>query len=100
MSHSAGSADASAKTNDLRTAATQFVSSAFVLPVLAQLRQSPLAPKAGPFAFNDVDKRFGPLLDQHLADRVTQAARFSIVDTIVNRYTQAAASTTTLNATA
>ena len=40
----------------------------------------------GPFAPNISEKRFGPLMDQHIADRITKAANFPLVDVIVDRY--------------
>jgi hypothetical protein len=69
-----------------RAAATQFVASAFVLPVLETLRNSPFAPTTGPFAPGTAEKRFGPLLDQHFADAVTKGAQFNLVDTIMKRF--------------
>ena len=68
---------------DARTAATQFVATAFVMPVLEMLRESPFA--AEPFAPNAAQKRFGPMLDWQIADRVTGAANFPLVDSIVQR---------------
>ena len=66
-----------------REAATQFVASAFILPVLASLRESSGAD--GPFAPGPAERRFGPLLDTHIADHVAEAARFPLVDTLVDR---------------
>jgi len=53
--------------------------------VLSQLRDSSLKSKTGPFAQSTVEKRFGPLLDERLADQITQAAKFPLIDAIVNR---------------
>lgn len=80
-----------AKSNDVdavRKAATEFVATAFIRPVLSQLRESTLRPKNGPFAENAAEKRFGPLLDERLADQITKAARFPLIDTIVDRVTR------------
>jgi Rod binding domain-containing protein len=72
------------KREQVREAAEQLVASAFIVPVLASMRETSKA--AGPFAPGTVERRFGPLLDQHLADRITQASRFTLVDAIVDRY--------------
>lgn len=68
----------------LREAAEQLVSSAFISPVLGAMRDNTMA--EGPFAPGDVERRFGPLLDQHFADRIVAGSRFSLIDTIVDRY--------------
>ena len=73
----------------VRKAATEFVSTAFIRPVLSQLRESPLRPSSGPFAENTGEKRFGPLLDERIADNVTKAAKFPLINTIVDRVTRA-----------
>jgi len=61
-----------------RTAMQQFVSATFVEPLLSQLRSTSQA--EGPFAPGDAERRFGPLLDQHLADRMTASGNFPLVD--------------------
>lgn len=68
----------------LRAAAEQMIASTFITPVLASLRENSTA--VGPFAPSIAEQRFGPLLDQHFADRVVQASNFSLVDAIVQRY--------------
>jgi len=70
----------------LRQAVEGLVSSALVLPALATLRESSLA--AQPFAPGPAEKRFGPLLDQHIADRITSAADFPLVEAIVDKLAQ------------
>jgi hypothetical protein len=72
--------------DELREAATKLVSTALVLPVLSSLHESPLRAQRGPFALNSAEKRFGPLLDEHLADRITRSANFTLIDTIVKRF--------------
>lgn len=67
-----------------REAASQLVSSAFILPVLAALRESQFLEP--PFAPTFAERRFQPLLDQQIADRITSAANFPLVDAIVDRY--------------
>ena len=83
---SLGGAGKSGNREAVRGAAEDFVSSALVLPVLSGLRESSLNVKGGPLARSSVEKRFGPLLDQRLADQITKAAKFSLVDTIVDRF--------------
>ena len=60
--------------------ARKLVSIAFIEPVLAQLRETSQA--AGPFAPGDAERRFGPLFDQHVADRITSSANFPLVDSL------------------
>lgn len=66
-----------------REAATAFVSSAFIMPVLAALREGSAA--EGPFAPGTAERRFGPMLDQQLADRITGAARFPLVEALMQQ---------------
>lgn len=66
-----------------RDAATRLVSSAFVMPVLASMHDSPFLEP--PFAPTFAQKQFQPLLDRHLADRITGGANFPLVDVIVDR---------------
>ncbi|MEM7228259.1 MAG: hypothetical protein AAF432_05510 [Planctomycetota bacterium] len=68
----------------LHAAAEGLVSTAFIQPVLSMLREQNQA--AGPFAPSAAERRFGPLLDEMIADRVTSSANFPLVDAIVNRY--------------
>jgi hypothetical protein len=65
-----------------RGAAEQMVASAFIMPVLAKLRESPFL--TGPFAPGDAERRFGPLMDQHVADRITAGDHFPLVDQITD----------------
>ncbi len=66
-----------------REAATQLVASALLVPVLDALYERPLAEP--PFAPTAAEKRFAPLLSQHLADRIIGAANFPLVDAILDR---------------
>ena len=68
-----------------REAATSFVASAFLMPILATLHESPFELKA-PFAPGIGEQRFSPLLDQHLSDRIAKASNFPLVDVIVDRF--------------
>jgi hypothetical protein len=72
---------------EAREAAGQLVASTFLMPILSKLRETSQA--AGPFAPSTAEKRFGPLLDQHLADRIIKASNFDIVDVIADRYATA-----------
>ena len=67
----------------IRQAAAQLVSSTFILPVLQSMHDSPFLKP--PFAPGYAEKRFRPLLDQHVADRLTSAARFPLIDVITDR---------------
>ena len=66
-----------------REAATRLVSSVFIMPVLASLHDSPFLEP--PFAPSFAEKQFQPLLDQHVADRITGASNFPLVDVILDR---------------
>ena len=67
----------------VREAAAQLVSSTFIMPVLKAMHDSPFLEP--PFAPSYAEKRFQPLLDQQVADRLTNAARFPLIDVIVER---------------
>ncbi len=67
----------------VRHAAAQLVSSTFIMPVLQMMHDSPFLEP--PFAPGYAEKRFQPLLDQHVADRLTNAARFPLIDVITDR---------------
>ncbi len=67
------------------SAAKQLVSSALVMPVLESMRESNFG-EDGPFSPGMVEQRFAPMLDQQLADRITGAANFGLVQQIVERY--------------
>ena len=67
----------------VREAASQLVSTTFIMPVLKAMHDSPFLEP--PFAPGYAEKRFQPLLDQQVADRLTHAARFPLIDVIVER---------------
>lgn len=75
--------DSASTEAQVREAATQFVATAFIMPVLEVMHDSPFA--AEPFAPNSAQKRFMPLLHWQIADRVTRAANFPLVDRIVDQ---------------
>jgi Rod binding domain-containing protein len=64
-----------------RAAAAQLVSSTFIVPMLAEMREGSFL--AGPFARGFAERQFQPLLDQQIADRVTSGANFPLVEAIV-----------------
>jgi Rod binding domain-containing protein len=66
-----------------RDAAEKFVSISLVQPILAQLRENSQA--APPFAPSNGEKQFRALLDAHIAQEVTHAARFPVVDAVARR---------------
>lgn len=66
-----------------REAAVELVSSAFIVPILERLHESPF--QVEPFAPNFAEKRFAPLLDEKIADRIVGSANFKLVDAIVER---------------
>jgi Rod binding domain-containing protein len=82
--------------DELRTAATQLVSTAFILPLLSSLHQSPFM-QEGPFAPGKAEKRFAPLLDEKLADGITRSSKFTLVDGIVRRLSRPQAAPTQSN---
>jgi Rod binding domain-containing protein len=71
--------------DELRESAEKLVASALLMPVLEQMTNSPLRPEDGPFAESTAEKRFGPLLHQHFADRMMQSRSFGLVDAVVDR---------------
>jgi len=74
-----------AEADPARQAANKLIASAFIIPALQSLRENALAAENGPFAPNLVEKRFGPILDQHIADEIVNASNFDLTDTIVDR---------------
>lgn len=71
---------------EARTAATQLVASTLVLPALEQLRDDPFKSKY--FDGGSAERAFQSQLDTRMADRVTQAARFPLVDVVQTRLLQ------------
>lgn len=65
-----------------RDAAERFVAATLVNPILSQLRESNEA--AAPFAPSSAEKQFRALLDAELAQRITGAAHFPLVDRVAH----------------
>ncbi len=74
----------------VRDAARKLVSSSLVLPILASIREGGEFMQE-PFKPGVVERRFGPLLDQAIADEITTSSRFTLVDSIVEQFTREAA---------
>ena len=66
-----------------REAAEKFVAISLVQPLLAQLRENSQA--APPFAPSNGEKQFRAMLDAHIAQEITHAARFPLVDGVARR---------------
>ncbi len=71
----------------VRDAASKLVSSSLVLPILASIRDGGQFMQE-PFKPGVVERRFGPLLDQAIADEITTSSRFTLVDSIVEQFTR------------
>lgn len=69
-----------------RGAAEEFVSVALIQPILASLRETNGA--AEPFAPGDAERRFGPLWDAEIAQRISKAEQFPLVDAVARRLLQ------------
>lgn len=64
----------------VREAAEQFVSTAFLMPLLEQARQDPF--KSDLFHGGQGEEMFGQQLDQHYADTMVRGIDFPLVDAI------------------
>ena len=71
----------------VRDADSKLVSSSLVLPILASIRDGGQFMQE-PFKPGVVERRFGPLLDQAIADEITTSSRFTLVDSIVEQFTR------------
>jgi Rod binding domain-containing protein len=71
-----------------RAAAEQLVTQCLILPLLRQLRATNQA--APPFAPSQAEKQFGALGDAQLAQRVTRASHFPLVDRLARDLLQRA----------
>jgi creatinine amidohydrolase/Fe(II)-dependent formamide hydrolase-like protein len=70
---------------EIRDAAQKLVSSALILPMLAQVRESSL--KSDLFHGGFSEDAFGAQLDTELADRMVAKSNFPIVDAIYRKMT-------------
>lgn len=71
------------KEEQLREAAEKLVSTTFIMPLFAQLRDDPLATNL--MHGGRSEKIFQQQLDQILSDRVAGATRFDLVDAVYNQ---------------
>ncbi|MHC5022832.1 MAG: hypothetical protein ACYTGG_02815 [Planctomycetota bacterium] len=78
----------------LRDAAQKLVSSSLIQPLFDSLEKPSFGTK-GPLMPGLGERRFAPLLHQHLADRMTNAAQFPLVDTIVEQFQRLTSNFTT-----
>ena len=78
--------DVQTKIAEARTAAEGLVATSFIKPILTQVRESNNAPP--PFGPTSAEKQFGSLLDNELADEITRASQFPIVDRLVEQFTR------------
>ncbi len=69
---------AEGKAKQLREVTAQFVATAFLMPMLKQVREDPF--KTEMFHGGQGEKVFGAQLDQTLADRIAQSPAFPLVD--------------------
>lgn len=67
-----------------REAAKTLFTEAFVKPVFASMREGSLA--SDMFAPGAAERRFQPILDTALAERVTDGGKFAIVDEVAQRF--------------
>ena len=65
-------------------AARTLVGEAFVKPVLASLRDAGLAADA--FKPGTAEKRFRPMFDAMLSDRVVESSHFALVERVADRF--------------
>lgn len=81
--------DRAAQEREVQQAAQQFVATAFVMPLLAQARQSPF--KTELFHGGQGEEMFGQQLDQRIADQIVRRMDFPLIHAVqkhVFRHTQ------------
>lgn len=69
----------------MRDAAMKLVSSSLVLPVLSSIREGGEF-MDGPFKPGVMERRFGPLYDQAIADEITSSSNFGLVESIIKQF--------------
>ena len=80
LRYSAHGQVAPAGVDPARDAAEQLVAISFIQPVLSSLRESNMA--ADPFGPGDAERRFGPMWDAAIAQRIVKARGFGLVDAV------------------
>ncbi len=78
LGRASGGAEAPSPEQAAHEAAEQLVTQCLILPMLKQLRDTNQA--APPFAPSQAERQFGALGDAQLAQRITSASRFPLVD--------------------
>jgi len=76
---------AAARIEAAREAAIGLVGTALIKPVFDAMREGSMA--EGPFAPGDAERRFMPMLHQHLTDRIVGGQGLDLVDRIVDDLT-------------
>ena len=76
--------EAAEKQKKARESADQLIASAFVLPVLQEVRNSPF--KVEMFSGGRAEEVFGQQLDVILAERITQSAGFGLSEALVRQF--------------
>ena len=76
--------------DETREAADQLVATAFVLPLLQQVRDDPF--KSDLFHGGQGEEIFGQQLDVLMAERITKSAGFGLSDALVRQFNPATAS--------
>ena len=66
-----------------RKTAEDFVASAFIEPLLKQMRENNHA--AAPFAPGPAEKQFGGIIDAQVARQIARASRYGLVDEMARR---------------
>ena len=74
---------ATARLETARDAAEQLVSTSLVLPILSSMREGPFL--SGPFKPGTMVRRFGTMLDVHMAEAITSSSNFDLVDSVVDQ---------------
>jgi Rod binding domain-containing protein len=74
----------SAEGKKLREATAQFVSTAFLMPMLKQVREDPF--KSDLFHGGQGEEVFGAQLDQKMADNIATSANFPLVDHLFTHF--------------
>ncbi|MEM8756441.1 MAG: hypothetical protein AAGF47_01495 [Planctomycetota bacterium] len=82
---------ASGGTDEVRASAEQLVSTAFIAPILKQIRESSDA--APPFQQTPAEKQFGSMLDAKTAESIVRASNLPIVDRLTATFRELAART-------
>ncbi len=82
-----GAGDETEVVERTRQAAEEFVAIGLVQPILASMREMNNA--APPFAPGAAERRFGPMLDAEIAQRIVQSANFEVVDSVARQLLRA-----------